>query len=85
MVSDCWDGEEWYIDFRWSFGEEEMKEWEDLLGDLDRYQMGGGMRSSGNLKSQEYILPNQCLDCCLSGGSPARDYQNSGNTDAHET
>ena len=40
MVSDCWDGEEWSINFRRSFGEEEVKEWEALLQELYRYQLG---------------------------------------------
>ena len=39
MVSDCWDGEEWSINFRRSFGEEEVKEWEALLQELYRYQL----------------------------------------------
>ena len=40
MVSDYWDGEEWSINFRRSFGEEEVKEWEALLQELYRYQLG---------------------------------------------
>ena len=46
MVSDCWDGEDWSVNFRRSFvcvcvwGE--LIELEDLLDELDRHQLGEG-------------------------------------------
>ena len=56
MVCDCWDGEEWSINFRRSFGEEEVKEWEALLKELNRYQMGEeGTKCTGSLKNLDCI------------------------------
>ena len=41
LFHDCWNGEEWNLNFRRSFGLEEMREWENLMLELDHIQLNG--------------------------------------------
>lgn len=39
MICDYWDGEEWGMDFRTTFGPTELAEWEELLDQLSNTQL----------------------------------------------
>lgn len=43
-VVDCWDGDDWFIDFRRSLSQTEFNSWSDLLHNLTTISLEEGSR-----------------------------------------
>jgi hypothetical protein len=41
LICDCWEGDDWNINFRRALGEADMREWEILMNILEEYRLNG--------------------------------------------
>lgn len=67
LVKDCWDGEAWDHNFRRSFGANEMRDWENLMLELDQVQLNGGedlvrwrLEKSGSYSTKSMYMLLSC-------------------------